>query len=310
LTFRRFVMQSLLICFFVIVVFGAFNYYRDEFGLFRDVEGRKIRIYTSERVVKYLLSFRYIPINYNGIIVGPSLSDEFDPSKLDRYKIYNLSIAGGNISQVRLCAENVIRRGNIKLLIVCLDPFLTRESGLNDRRLAPRMCWSVLGSTFTFRYYWDKVERTLFPQKDTFADSYDGKCNLAKKNMQKHLDPATEINAFADSIVQTKAKLTIDPRAFDELAELLRMARQNNVRIFAFYYPQPAKVTRAWNGQYRQYQEKIDTLFTPRDTLCDFNSDAYRAFREDYTNYSDQGHLSIKGADFLVGELNKRITID
>ncbi len=308
MTFKRFFIQSLVISIVVAAGFAAFNYYRDDFGLFRDVNHRKIRIYTAEMISKYLLSFRYIPANYDGIIIGPSLSDELDPARIQRYKTYNLSIAGGNASQVRLCAENAIERGNIKLLIVCLDPYLTRESGLNDRRLTPRMCWSALGSTFTFQYYWDRIERALVPQKDTFADSYDGKCNLAKKNMLKHVDPQKEIDTFASNIARTDSPLTVEPRAYEELAELLGVARRKHVRILAFYFPQPYKVFTALHGRYQQFREKMDTLFTPQDTVCDFNEEEYRAFRDDFTNYSDYGHLSIKGADFLIGELNRKIT--
>ncbi len=279
----------------------------DEFGLFRDVKNRRIRIYAAERVSKYLLSFRYIPTNFDGLIVGPSLSDELDPSRIEGFKVYNLSISGGNISQIRLCCENVLRHGNIKLLIICLDPFLTRETGVNDKRMTPRIRWSVLGSTFTFQLYGERIKRALSPQKDTFADSYNGKCNLARKNMLNHVDARREIEAFAAQLENDKTEFAVSEKAFNELDELLRAARSRHVRIVAFYYPQPHKVSLAYQAQYWRFREKLDALFSSEDTICDFSSKDYLSFRQDYTNYSDQGHLSIKGADFICSELNKKI---
>lgn len=279
----------------------------DDFGLFREVRNRRIRVYTSEKISKYLLTFRYIPTNFDGLIVGPSLSDELDPAKIEGFRIYNLSLAGGNISQIRLCCENVLRRGNIKLLIVCLDPYLTRETGLNDRRLTPGFRWSTLGSTFTFQLYGDKIQRAWSPQKDTFADSYNGKCNLARKNMLNHVDARREIDLFAALLEKNNSEVPLCDKAFQELDELLRMARSRNVRVVAFYYPLPYKVFLANKTNQLIFQEKIGALFNRHEIACDFNSDDYLSFRQDYANYSDHGHLSVKGAEYICSELNRLI---
>lgn len=308
MTFRRFFIQGLLISLLITAAFAGLNYFRDDFGLFRHVENRKIRIYTSERVSKYLLSLRYIPANYDGVIVGPSLSDELDPAKIHGYRIYNLSIAGGNISQIRLCTENVIRNGSPKLLIICLDPYLTRETGLNDRRLNPRMYWSVLGSTFSFQYFWDRFEKTWSKKIDGFADSWNGKRDLAKINMNKNLDPEKAIKDFARVVERGKPDLTVSNEVLAEFRALLEKARSSNVQVVAFFYPQPYLVFKAEEVQYRGFQEQVRTLFSRNDTVYDFNGDEYLAFRQDYTNYSDHGHLSVKGADFIVGELDRKLS--
>lgn len=82
----------------------AGNVLIDIFGLFRPVKGRKIRIHHNERISKYLLSFRYIPRNFNTIIIGTSLSDNLDVASYNhsnnRLKIYNSSVMGANIFDV------------------------------------------------------------------------------------------------------------------------------------------------------------------------------------------------------------------
>jgi len=74
----------------LIGLIASINYYIDIYGLFRGKKERKV--YINERTSKYLFSMRYIPENYEGVIAGPSLSDNLNPDAIKAYKIYNASI--------------------------------------------------------------------------------------------------------------------------------------------------------------------------------------------------------------------------
>ena len=112
-----------------IVVTGLFvlvNVYVDIYGLFLGRKDR--RVFTNERTSKYLLSQRYIPENYDGFIIGPSLSDNLNPVHIPGYKVYNASIMGANISELHHLIDKIVQHGHMKVAIFCLDPYLDRKS--------------------------------------------------------------------------------------------------------------------------------------------------------------------------------------
>ena len=45
------------------------NYFIDYYGLFRDVEGKKLNPQDNYRLSKYLYSYNYIPVNYDGMLI-------------------------------------------------------------------------------------------------------------------------------------------------------------------------------------------------------------------------------------------------
>ncbi len=298
MTFKRFFIRALLLSLVLAGSFVLFNVCMDEFGLFRKVEGRRIRIYTAEMTTKYLLSYRYIPKNFDALIIGPSLSDQLDPRKITGYKVYNLSLLMGNVSELKQSVENCLNRGNVRLMIICLNPYLTRDAIVWDKRLRPESLYSTLGSTFTFKFYNAMIKCRLDPKDDSFTESWSGYSRPIQKV------PSVEA-AIDDFAAKVKEVHSINPTAFAQLRDMLQLARARGARICAYYHPMPYKVFSASEPGFRLYQQRINTLFDGRDLVADFNTPAYDAFRKNPANYIDHGHLSVAGADFVVGELNR-----
>ncbi|MEI6305547.1 MAG: hypothetical protein WCP33_01880 [Deltaproteobacteria bacterium] len=306
MTFRQFFYRSLGISFAVAVAFVAFNAAMNEFGLFGNARGKRIRVHTAEKTSKYLFSFNYIPTNYDALIVGPSVSDHLDPRKFKGYRVYNLSILSGNVLELKLPVYNVINRGNLKLLVICLHPYLTRDNILKDKRLTPYMYWSTLGSTFTFKFYGDMLQNYLDSGNDAFSDSADG---YLRPVHVKGVTTEVFVDRFLQGIIAGGRSLhPLDPVAYSDLKEIIGAARQRGIRIVAYYHPEPEVLYRAYEQSYSAYRKKMNELFTGDDLVHDFNTPRYKAFRSDLTNYIDHGHLSVKGADFIVAELDRVIT--
>ena len=131
-------------------VIVPFNMHEDVYGLFRTARGRRLSIYGEERVAKYLHSFRYIPENFDGVLLGSSVTDNFDTRRFPGYRIYNASIDGGNVEDLTPIADNVFRRGALKLTILCIHRYLTTE--LSTAKLAEPQseCKSRLLSTVMY----------------------------------------------------------------------------------------------------------------------------------------------------------------
>ena len=288
-----------------LLLFVMLNYVHDPFGLFSTSKQRVLRIVTNERPSKYLFSMRYVPENFDGILLGPSLSDHIDTSLISAARVYNLSLQGANSAEMRIMAENAMKSGKIRLILICLDPYIIRNRAINDERMQPRLRWSALGSTFMLQYYADLffVNR-LNPEKYSHFGPY-GNLHIKESSVKSEL----AIKKFADFL---KGKDFDIPESFFkhslvDLKEIIDLARSRNVRVAAFYFPMPAEVLSVTSKQYGSFKKAASSLFDDRDLVLDFTADAFQSFRVDYSNYVDQGHLSSKGARHIVEKLDESL---
>lgn len=305
MTFKCFFSRSIGISLVVALAFVTFNVAMNEFGLYGDARGKRLMVHSAEKTTKYLLSFNYIPANYDGVIIGPSVSDQLDPRKIHGYRLYNLSILSGNVLELKLPVFNVIERGKLRLLVICLHPYMTRDSILRDKRVTPDMYWSALGSTFTFKFYTDMLLNRLDSSRDTFTDSADG---YSRPIHAQGITTEAFVDRFVKDVTRGGGRLTpLNPGAYADLREIIARARQKGVRIVAYFHPEVAPVYRAYEESYNGFKREMRKLFTDDDLVYDFNTPQYEPFRADLSNYIDHGHLSEKGASFIVAELDRVI---
>jgi hypothetical protein len=279
----------------------AVDYAVDFYGVFHDSRSRAIRIYSNEPAVKYLLSYRYIPENFTGIVIGPSVSENLDLGRVGSLRIYNASISGGNISEEKLLSDNILPLGHVRLAIFCIHPYLTRDHGPKSGSMAPAAYWSALGSIQLLRDY----------------------VRAAVTGLQ-HVPPIADENGvgnFGAQVGSGEAKMrwtrklrdlgsvtiTIDQQAFDEYAALLESVRQRGAIIVGFippiYGPEYAR-----NRQvYQRYFARIRALFRPQETVVDFNDPKYAALTGDAATFYDGTHLSDEGARFFSSELRRLV---
>jgi len=313
LTFKSFTKQFLIISVISIIFVISFNIYKNEFGLFGKQKNKNIRIHFAEKSSKYLLSFNYIPNNFNGILVGPSLSDQMmDTKKLSTYDIYNMSMDGGNISELKFAIDNILKYGKIKLFIICLDPYITKNSGRKSSQINNKEYLGTLGSLFTVKFYLHRLmnlkkkgnQNIYFDSYWGYTDNeYDKKDQNATLNINKKLKSLDDRNYNIDS-------LKIDKQAYTELKDILYDVRKENIKIIAYYYPRPKRIFEhpLYHKEYLKYRKKIDKLLKYNiDTVIDFETNKYNYIRDNDNSYSDGGHLSRKGANKLLKVLNKNI---
>src|SRR5687768_4922851 len=74
MTASRFLKRTSIISTLAIACIVLANMTIDIYGLFLPVKGKALPVYNNERLSKYLLSYRYIPQNFEAAIIGTSLS--------------------------------------------------------------------------------------------------------------------------------------------------------------------------------------------------------------------------------------------
>jgi hypothetical protein len=285
----------------------------NEYGLFGDAKGKSIKVWYDQRSTKYLLSFNYIPANFEGILIGPSVSNNLDTKEISDFKIYNGSLNGGNISELKYIAENAIRKGNLKFMIVCLFPYITKDHGRKTSSIDPHEYWGTLGSRDMVKLYAAK-----FLTRYNLMKNYNNDYGCFKFQIEKAQKQVLQKDSGEDSKAKVNSNVIkgknnnieffpeyIDEVAYKELDDVLKLARDRNVQIFAFYYPY--YIENFNEAKFNSYKDRIDKLFTSRDFVWNFNEDKYSEFRSDLKNYYDKGHLSNSGTDFIIREINHKL---
>jgi hypothetical protein len=283
-----------------------FNVHEDLYGLFRTDRGRRLSIYGEERVAKYLHSFRYIPENFDGVLLGSSVTDNFDTRLFPGYRIYNASIDGGNIADMTPIADNVFRRGPLKLTILCIHRYLTNDHTERTSFMTPKQYWGALMSPQLITAY---VSR-LAIRAGVVRGEYDA---WGARHYSGEPGAATVEKTIAQTVAEIRrgtaavGNYHIDPVALKELDRIIVEARRNSRRLVIFFPPTPAPVLAVCAGRNARYRDTISAAVRASDILVDFNGPSYAAMRADYRNFTDAVHLSDAGARLVVAELGRAV---
>lgn len=273
------------------------NYRINAFGVFGDVQGKTYRSYLNEdREAKYLFSFNYIPTNFDGVLVGSSISGNWDTRKIALAKTYNLSIDGANITEEKILAENIFSRKKVRLVLFCVYPHMVSNHGRKTAYMQPRDYWSALGSAQLLREYGNRILAKIGRRKP--VDDEFGVLNYS--DHERNVD-----SLMADYRLSRREEVILDETAVAEYAALLDEARTNGARIVGFIPPHYAGV---WNtADYSVFLARMKSLFRPEEKVFDFNDSEYENFRKTRGNFYDGVHLSGAAVEFLTSELNAQL---
>lgn len=284
----------------VAIVVGV-NYGVDFYGLFRDSSHRSIRLYANERTGKYLLGFRYIPANFDGIVIGTSVTQNWDVAGVGSIRIYNASVSGANISEEKLIADNAFARGHMRLAIFCLAPYMTQSHGRKTAYMTPSEYWGALGSIQLLRDYTGATLRRLRGIAASTSADGAGRIDVQGDDQQERW---RGVRRRAEAPARD---FVVDQQAIDEYAELVRMAHAHGARVVGFTAPVYAPAYEAQRDAYEAYLARMRRLFSPDDLIIDFNAARYSAYTGDPATFVDGTHLSAKGAAYFSQELSRRI---
>jgi hypothetical protein len=270
----------------------AMNARLDIYGLFRAPKGRRLPIYDdSERRGKYLLSQRYVPQNFDAILLGSSVTSNWNTSGISVYRTYNESADGGNVTEEKRLAETVLR-----------TPYLTDNHGFNSDEMKPMEYWSALGSTSLLRTYklmWairrgrSKLVWNEFGSEGNTPDDGAG--------------PLKPLNVVLERIMRSDGEIQVDQVAFDEYRALVDELHQRGVTVVAVVPPTMESLLAPRRERMNRYVKRMLTLFSPGDLVVDFGAPEFASFRTDTANFRDGVHLSYQGAAAVIRSLDERL---
>ncbi len=295
---RKFLLKVFLYSAIVVCLLAAINWYIDLYGIFRNRDN--VSIYSDERTSKYLLAHRYVPQNFDGYIIGPSLSANMDPSVIKDQRIYNLSMMGANITEEAAVVRAALKEKIPSVVIICLHPYLTLDHGMKTGMINEREYYGALGSVSLYKAYllWAVRKFNLAPTKyppnqfNSFGYNDYG-VTLVKMPVEEKI---------AEQLTQPDAvKTNIDPVAWEEFKGLVNELNEKKVKVITYFHPLPFPIYDKFRDPLQEYQKKMSEFLNGKAEIIDFNLD--EEFTKDLSNYIDHGHLSYKGQEYILHQL-------
>lgn len=308
LSTRVFISFALLLAMAVIIGFSALNYSVNDFGLWRSRD--QVRIWKLEKTSKFLLAHRYIPENYPAILVGSSVSDNIDPRDISAIKLYNLSMAGGNMSEIGKAVRLYLARAKSpQIMVVNLHPYMLATTGAKSFQVHGKEYYGSLFSALPVIVWAYKIGNLVGIGGAEFDHSYAGWQNLERTT------PKQALNLHPKEMLEDCRKENwqgdlIDPNAYQELDDVLKLARARGVQIIAYFHPY---IKAQWDvyhacGKGPFFIQEMQKLFKSGEIAIDFNTPTYQAItaREDLR--LDLAHMTNEGSTMIAKEIDKVLT--
>jgi hypothetical protein len=266
----------------------------DIYGLFRDTRGLHLGVIDNERRTKFLLSERYVPENFNAVLIGSSVTNNWNTSGIRAFRVYNESIDGGNISEEKLLVEKVLRKTPLKLAICVVHPYMTDSHGINSGDMTDKEYWGALGSTTLFRAY----GRLLRSRGSSFLwDEY---------GTEEFAGPI-KLNAVLRKMFEPGSEFHIDPDAVVDYRNLVEELRHQGARLVVVVPPVSKELLEPKRKELARYLNQVMPIFSPQDPVINFSSPEYESFIQDSENFRDGIHLSPEGAAKVMAALDQRV---
>jgi len=277
------------------------NYFIDYYGLFRDVEGKKLMPYDNFRLAKYLYSYNYIPANYDGLLIGSSSTMNVDSSKIVNRNVYNLSTDGANISEQKLIADILMSEGQFSLVVFTIHPYMTRDFGPKTPYMVPREYYGALGNIQLLKeyFYWAAAR----------LDLYHNFYKVDENGVYDYEYPISAVSKYQSNPgpFDKEEPEKVEEMALDEYKQLVHAFRSHGAKLVALIPPMYSEAYKANKDDNDNYFKLMLDLFLPDERVINFNLPLYSKYTDDISNFQDDIHLSRKGAEIFSLEFASQI---
>ena len=294
ITQRQWIGMTLATLAVVVGMTFALGYATDPYGVWRDPSGRKLRIYFAERKAKFLMSKRYVPTNFDGLLIGPSSSSNWSPDGIAGYRIYNESVLGANVSEERRFVDQALKAGHFKLAICILYPTMTDNHDMMDGL-------DTVTSSEAFASIHVLVHETS-AMLSAFHRS------LGKSPGTPSGSAVMTGTQFFDLNSLPAEYFALDPIAVKDYPEMLQSLQSHGVTIV---YVVPALYQSCYNlgtnkERLETYLDSIRTLL-PQGPVINFYEPEFAKLWGNKENYIDCFHLNPQGADLINQMLARKV---
>jgi hypothetical protein len=293
--YTAWVWQTILLTLMASAAFAFLNYQKDDFGL----HGRSpVYIYALERYSKYLMSYRYIPEHYDGILLSNSIAANWDTTQFKQHHVFNAGIRGGTITEEKKILDNVLAHGNLKIAIIVLMPSLTASHDMRSAYMTPQDYKASYGSIQTLLVDTQETIKRFGPKLHLSASLAKYKFGPdGKLDFPLAFNPSPQITPLDPMEVQG------DPEAYQELRLILDSLHAHHVKVYGVYAPLYAQRWDSEGAVLLSWQTRTQKLFSPEDVLINLNDGQLAALEANRQNFPDYFHLATEAAAEVSAKL-------
>jgi hypothetical protein len=296
MTSKRWTVLTLLLTLLVGGGVVGINAWLDIYGVFRDTHGRKLPIYDTEQRAKYLLTTRYVPENFKGVLVGTSVSGNWPTGEIAVFPTYNLSTNGGNISEQRILVEKLVQRKGVEVAICLLHPFITDTHGPQTAEMDPREHAGAFGNIALLRAYGHLLAVKRGREQPAF-DAFGS----------QDVESPAALNPTLQRIFTPAVDFTVDELAFQDYRETLALLRSRGVKVVGLVPPTSKSLLEPKRDEMARYTARMRSLFEDGELFIDMNQPAYEELRATESFYADGVHFTRSGASEVVKRVNDEL---
>jgi hypothetical protein len=295
---RRWLLITLLSVAALVGANFLLSYALDVYGILRDPHGRKLATsslhlpMTDDRIFKYMLNQRYVPANFDGVLIGSSSSGNWDTDLIHGFRIYNESLVGGSASEEKILVDQLPASAHFRIAICVLSPFIFSKHDLK-LGLGQVTRSEAFGSLNSLGEEAAKVLADLRQQKGTFFS-----------NGSRIFPNEEPIKKGAHEELGAKY-FEIDPQAMADYRSLIQTLQAHGAQIV---YVAPPIYLPLYGGR-TEFKRSLLSMQAqlPPGPLIDFTDPEYTAFNSAPKNFSDGLHLSPNGVIEMSKILSERL---
>lgn len=296
---RKWLLTTLTVTAVLVVCCVAFNATVDPYGIFRDPTGRKLPGYGDDRLAKYLLNARYVPANFDSLLIGPSVSGNWPVADIKILSIYNDSLNGGDITELKTLVDRSMRSWRPKVALLIVTPYLTMSHEFKTVALTPSLRLRALGSFNLIYAYKEWLLHQLGRATPSFdavgSEDYGNQPRPLNANLRGLFDPA-------------KPGFDVDPEAMQAYRGLIVELQAHEVPIVFIIPPMADELYRPKQQAFRAYAETLLHMGLRRDRVIDFTKEGLDGTRWNQdSSFMDGVHLRQSAAAELTRIVGERL---
>lgn len=289
--YARWLSGTIALILFAIAFFVWFNVKLDLLGL----HGRRdVKMHTLARFSGYLMAYRFIPENFDGLLVGNSVAAGYDTSLIHNHRVFNAAIRGSSMDQERAIVEEVLKRGHLRVIIFVLHTNLISYDVIQSAYMTPHDYYASFGSIQTLLIDLQALKEH-FGYPGPVSYDYYGRTHFPLFKLTK------------DWQITLPNALAMNPSEVNSLAGLLADLHSKGVKIYAVFAPTYQPHWDAQREQLSAWRAKVLTYFSPSDTIIKVPDDVLRDIQSKPENFPDWVHMSPPANATVMGVVERYV---
>jgi hypothetical protein len=289
MTPKRWLAIVVLIALAATAAVAGSSYALDIFGVFRNPKGRSLSVQYNERTGKSLLNLRYVPANFDAVVIGGSSTTNWDMHDLTFAHFYNESIYGSNMVEEKALVDDALPRAHFRYAVCVISPYLFGSHALNEGSLTPSRI-NALGSLNLFREEAAMLADRLRHRPAPFWP--DGGRPMPPSH--------NEGDPFLDY------SFDYDPVALQAFADLLNELRARGTKIIFVDTPIYGPPYRKHQAQFERFYNEF-SLRRPGEPMITFDGPRYASIVENPADWVDAPHTTDAVSEQLSQDFNRRV---